>query len=699
MAVMVRLTTILLLLTAAGAIFAQTDTVIDTSEIPIEFRGNEIFPNSALREAAKRELDSFTEPGGTPADLADAAYTIQAFYITEGFPEAKVTAALIDTDGDEERKITNIENWKQMDIAAFIIQEGSRYFLGKVTFPGAEVFDAEKLRSYIPTGGAGFLGAGKSLYRKEDIATGINRIQKAYILEGYLNVAVGPADAERNEEEKVYDVAIPVEEGKRYIIKQALLPENLSLDGEITEELRDSLPKKGNPFTYRAVAKSAAGMEKVLGKYGYYPGIDYSVMTDEENGNVEIRFLFDTEQPLRLGEIRIKPHKDETDLNTKEWFIRSIFPLKEGDVLDIREIQSGRNKLIESGLFSIASVDIVPEGENGLADLSVTLAETRHKFIELAAGFGTWEYLKGSAEYVDKNIFGLGRRWSIRGEGSFKAYRFSTRLDDRFLFGPDSLFSLQAAVGYARHPTYAGRNAEASFSLTYDLTDIIDINGGYLFRFNRTRDRTVTGWAEEAEEYRIGIVSIAGSFDGRDDFLLPKKGVYLETTAGLAAPFLGSALNFYTINFSGDYHLQFTPSFILTLETEYETKVPFGNTSDLPSSERLYSGGPVSVRSFRRAVIGPVSSPGIPAGGLSRAEGTAELRMRIWQNIWGAVFYDIGSIAEDPWSFAEPGHGVGGGLRYYFPIGPVRVDLAYNPGPLFAASNRWAFHITLGFSY
>jgi translocation and assembly module TamA len=440
-------------------------------------------------------------------------------------------------------------------------------------------------------------------------------------------------------------------------------------------------------------------MKQVLGKYGYYPVIDYSVMTDEENGKVEIRFLFETEQPLRLGEIRIKPHKDETDLNTKEWFIRRIFPLQTGDVLDIRDIQAGRNKLIESGLFSIASVDIVPEGEEGYADLSVTLAETRHKFIELTAGFGTWDYVKGSAEYVDKNIFGLGRRWSIRGEGSFKSYRFSTRLDDRFLFGPESLFSLQAAAGYARHPTYAGRDVEASLSLTYDLTEKFDLNGGYAFRFNRTRDRTVTGWAEEAEEYRVGSVSVTGSFDGRDDFLLPKKGVYLESTAGLAVPILGSALTYYHVDFSGDYHLQFTPSFILTLETEYETIVPFGNTQDLPSSERLYSGGPVSVRSFSRALIGPVLSPGIPAGGLSRGEGTAEIRMRIWKNLWGAVFYDIGSVAADPWSLSEPGHGIGGGLRYYFPIGPVRVDVAYNPGPLFAASNRWAFHITFGFSY
>ncbi len=701
MAVLVRLKKVLpvLLLFIISPIFCQdNEEKPDTASIPIVFSGNEFFPDSVLLEAAEREIKSFKSEAGTPADLADAAYSIQSFYKNKGFPEANVSLALMENKGSKEEEITDVENWFRINRAVLTITEGSRYFLGEITFPGAKKFGAEKLRSYIPTEGAGLLGSGRALYQKDNITAGISRIQKAYILAGYLKVSVGPAKTVKDEAEKVYNVTIPIEEGKQYTIHEVTLPKNLSEDETLITQLENALPPPDSPFTYRAVAESAAKMERTLGIKGYYPEIDYSVMVNEKNAAVVIHFKFDLSYQLKFDGIVIKP-SDETTLKTKEWFIKGIFPLKEGDILDIRDIEAGRDKLIESGLFTIASVKIVPEENSEDAELLVTLAETKHKFIELAAGFGTWDYLYGSVNYVDKNVFGIGRRLSLRGAGSFKSYLFTAQLDDNYLFGLNSVFTLKAAFGYTIYPTYAVRKTEAAVSLSYDLTDRIDLSGGYTFRLNRARDRIDSGWTEQADEYRVGSLSFTGLYDQRDDIFLPKKGLFLETTFEIAAPFLGSALSFYSIDFSGDYHISFTPSFLLTIETEYETKIPFAETTSLPRSERLYSGGPFSVRSFSKAVIGPAAAPGIPAGGLSRAEGTVEFRGRIWQDLWGAVFYDIGSIAASPWSFLTPGHAVGLGLRYYFFIGPVRLDVAYNPGPLFEADRRWAFHIAIGFSY
>ena len=44
-----------------------------------------------------------------------------------------------------------------------------------------------------------------------------------------------------------------------------------------------------------------------------------------------------------------------------------------------------------------------------------------------------------------------------------------------------------------------------------------------------------------------------------------------------------------------------------------------------------------------------------------------------------------------------PGY-LGDVLRYYLPIGPIRIDVAYNPGELFSQSSRWEFHLAFGFS-
>ena len=65
-----------------------------------------------------------------------------------------------------------------------------------------------------------------------------------------------------------------------------------------------------------------------------------------------------------------------------------------------------------------------------------------------------------------------------------------------------------------------------------------------------------------------------------------------------------------------------------------------------------------------------------------------------------AAFYDVGVVDETSWNVAgEAGHAVGLGLRYHLPIGPIRLDGAYNPGETFTQDRRWAIHFAVGFSF
>jgi outer membrane protein assembly factor BamA len=71
-----------------------------------------------------------------------------------------------------------------------------------------------------------------------------------------------------------------------------------------------------------------------------------------------------------------------------------------------------------------------------------------------------------------------------------------------------------------------------------------------------------------------------------------------------------------------------------------------------------------------------------PLGGNSLLEGSIELRFPIWRDFGGAVFVDGGLVGGGSISTLGVGTGAitpGAGLRYRSPVGPIRIDVGYNP--------------------
>jgi translocation and assembly module TamA len=96
---------------------------------------------------------------------------------------------------------------------------------------------------------------------------------------------------------------------------------------------------------------------------------------------------------------------------------------------------------------------------------------------------------------------------------------------------------------------------------------------------------------------------------------------------------------------------------------------------ELPLALRYYAGGDNSVRGYGYQRLSPRNDEGDVVGGKQKLVGSIELDYRFRDNWGAAVFFDTGNAFDD-WSEIGLEQGVGVGIRWYSPVGPLRIDLA-----------------------
>ncbi len=110
----------------------------------------------------------------------------------------------------------------------------------------------------------------------------------------------------------------------------------------------------------------------------------------------------------------------------------------------------------------------------------------------------------------------------------------------------------------------------------------------------------------------------------------------------------------------------------------------------LPPSIRFFAGGDTSIRGYEFEGVGPEDAQGHVVGGSRLLTGSMEFDYQFRPSWSVAAFVDSGSAYNEQPRFFT---GVGGGIRWYSPIGPIRVDVAH---PLDDPTTQWRLYVTVG---
>ena len=171
----------------------------------------------------------------------------------------------------------------------------------------------------------------------------------------------------------------------------------------------------------------------------------------------------------------------------------------------------------------------------------------------------------------------------------------------------------------------------------------------------------------------------------------PRRAQRVAFTVSGTDQILGSDTAFMQLETSGKVILPLwsTARVLVRAEAGWTLKDEF---SDLPFSVRYFTGGDTSVRGYDYKSLGPTDADGNVIGGSDKLAGSIEFDQQVYGNWSVAAFVDVGN-AFNSFSTASLKTGVGGGIRWYSPLGPIRFDIGV---PLDDAPDSFRVHITLG---
>ncbi len=364
--------------------------------------------------------------------------------------------------------------------------------------------------------------------------------------------------------------------------------------------------------------------------------------------------------------------------------MRKFLEFDEGDYLVNRQILETFDNLLSSDYFASVKVSpLLEQRVDGKVPVHIS-----------ATPASKWRYLAGPGFATD-----TGPRFRAETEA-----RYLNKAGHRAGFS--SLVS--PVTGNVRgeyrwpygNPSHEWYGLEARY--TYEDTDTFnsDTVGLGLRRTSRlTRHWTQTTYAD----YRVEDYEISDQ-DGRSELLLLGGNLSYTSSIDAARPRWGRRFN---IDLRGGTEALVSDTDVVQLRMSAKQILPFlgksrillrgevgfswqQDFSELPASLRFFTGGDRSVRGYALETLGEEDDNGEVIGGDRLYVGSVELDLPVRERWSVAFFTDIGTAYVERPNFSQS---VGVGVRWYSPLGPIRVDLAH---PMQDSDQAVRLHISLG---
>ncbi len=426
-----------------------------------------------------------------------------------------------------------------------------------------------------------------------------------------------------------------------------------------------------------------------------YPAgqISYSLAdVDALSGTANLSLTLNSGPLYRLGDMQVSGIERYNPL-----LVPRLAQLKPGDVYDQRQLNDAQQRLAASGYFDSAYIFVDPASNPAAAPVQVQVREAKLQKIILGVGITTDSGPRASIEHTHNSVPGIGWRaatklqlerkspfaqteWtSIPNPDNWRwvALARAERLDD------NELVTRAQRLRFGR--TQTDGHIDRNLYLQYDRASV---RGGGI---NTTTDaETGDGSALTANFAWAGRYFDSLPFPGRGYGIGLELGV--GTTLGARRqPFTRTAARWLGILplQRGRVALRAEAGAVLAADD-----------ARVPATQLFRTGGDTTVRGYGLRDIGIALPGGVVGPGRYMTVASAEWQRPImkdglptdWEN---TLFIDAGNVAEKAGDLGKKvAVGVGTGVRWKSPIGPLQIDLAYGVRP-----KKLRLHLSVGFVF
>lgn len=648
----------------------------------IRYEGNKELKLDKLKPLVTLRTPDIYNPGAVDKSLA----ALRKAYAEEGYYSATISPRLVVND-DNEATLT------------FDIQEGEKVLIGQIRFEGNRVLSDSQLKKVMQTKERWFLSwlTGRGTYKEEVLQLDLEALADQYYDIGHVQVKVKKPITTIAADGKTMEVFIEIEEGEEFRVGEVDFQGDLLKSREETAALTKL--RTGDVFSRKQLRTDVLALNDLYADQGY-AYVNVSPLTHIEPERKIVNLVFDIEQGIQVNIDRINIRGNS---KTRDKVIRREMKLVEGDLYSASKLKESRRKVNNLGFFDEVNVTTEKGTEEAKMDLNVEVKERPTGTFSLGFGYSSVDQFIGQGSITQENFLGRALKLNLSGAfgSSSTSYQVGVTdpyfLDRNLTLGFDLYktrrdwtdFSKEATGGDLKLGFPVSENTRALFLYKYEEKEIYDVdpNASFVIR-------------EQAGTSTLSSLTSTLRRDTTDYRLDPTTGTVSELSLEYAG--LGGTENFARYDLDHRVFFPFKWGTVFSLRGHLGYVQSIGG-EEIPIDERYFLGGLNSLRGFEPRRVGPrlrrstaVVDPtsggaGIAAGeefdyfgGDKAAYFNAEYLFPIFKDLGlkGVLFYDAGNAwSEDEDYFTDLRSSVGGGIRWFSPMGPLRLEWGYNLDP------------------